>query len=73
VTIGEGLSDVNTVGALAARHDLPPERIWIVPEGRVGAHVREGTRQLADATLEAGFNLSSRLAVTLWGDALRPL
>jgi hypothetical protein len=50
------LSDVSTVGALAALHDLPAERFWIVPEGRVGAHVREGTRQLADATLEAGFN-----------------
>jgi organic radical activating enzyme len=66
------LSDVSTVAALAELHELPTDRVWIVPEGRVGSHVREGVRQLAEIVLESGFNLSTRLMVSLWGAAMKP-
>jgi hypothetical protein len=55
------ISDVTTIGSLVAIHGLPPSRVWVTPEGTTAMTVLNRLREVADAALTAGFNLSARL------------
>jgi 7-carboxy-7-deazaguanine synthase len=55
------ISDVSTIGTLATIHDLPPSRVWVTPEGTTAEAVLPRLRDVSDAALTAGFNLSARL------------
>lgn len=48
--------------------DVSPARVWIMPEGRSSVDVMQAQRDLVDAVVERGYNLSTRLHVLLWGD-----
>jgi len=61
------ISDVTTVTTLVTIHGLPPERVWIVPEGTTAATSLDRLNDVSDAALNAGFNLSTRLSALVGG------
>ena len=66
-------SDVAEVqGLLLRMHALTgrvvdPSRVWIMPEGRTPHDVDRHARYVAEAAVAAGFNMTTRLHVQLWG------
>jgi 7-carboxy-7-deazaguanine synthase len=42
--------------------------VWVMPRGTSPAAVLDGQRRLADAVLNRGWNVSTRLHILLWGD-----
>jgi organic radical activating enzyme len=60
--------DLAEVAALAATHAIPPERIFLMPEGRDSATLRGRMGWLAEACAARGYNLSDRLHIHLYGD-----
>lgn len=67
------VSDVSTVLSLCTLHGVPPELVWVVPEGTRTQGVLDTGRRVAGAAVEMGFNLSARLHVELWDRASREL
>jgi 7-carboxy-7-deazaguanine synthase len=61
------VSDVGTIATLVTIHGLPPSRVWVTPEGTSAITVLNRLRDVSEAALSAGFNLSARLN-TLVGD-----
>lgn len=47
--------------------NLPDSSVWIMPEGSSFASQLENMRELCDAILDEGWNLSPRLHVLIWG------
>jgi organic radical activating enzyme len=60
--------DIAEVLAIQATHAIDPARIFLMPEGRDSATVRERARWLAQSCSHHGFNLSDRLHIHLFGD-----
>jgi len=56
------ISDVTTIGSLVSGHGLPAKQVWVTPEGTSAMIVLNRLREVADAALTAGFNLSARLS-----------
>ncbi|MET7720659.1 7-carboxy-7-deazaguanine synthase QueE [Streptomyces mirabilis] len=63
-----GLDDVREVQAFTAAHGIPPRLVWVMPEGIDTATLSARLGELADPAIAAGFNLSHRLHVAIWGD-----
>ncbi len=61
-------SDLEQVLDLARTYDMVPRRIFLMPEGRDGATLRERGRWLGDLCASHGFNYTDRLHIHLWGD-----
>jgi len=61
------VSDVTTVTTLVTIHGLPSERVWVVPERMTAASSIDRLGAVSDATLNAGFNLSTRLSALVGG------
>lgn len=59
---------VTEVLDLIAKHDLPRERIFLMPEGTDSATLRERERWLAPLALQHGLRLSDRMHIHLYGD-----
>lgn len=57
------VEDVADAAKLTASCGVPPERVWIVPEGLTTPVQLHRLRRLAPAALAQGFNLSPRLQV----------
>ena len=57
--------DISTVATLAAVHGLPPELIWISPEGATRSRVLEVTADVAEAALAHGFSFATRVGVLI--------
>ena len=55
------VSDVATIGTLVTIHGLPASRVWVIPEGTTSLAMLNRMREVADAALSAGFNLSPRI------------
>jgi len=62
-----GRADLEEIAGLERAYGLAP--IWVMPEGASAAAVLTGMRDLADAVLARGWNLTPRLHTLLWGDA----
>ena len=60
--------DLAEVLELQARHAIPSERLFLMPEGRDSATLRERTVWLADLCAQHGLRLSDRLHIHLYGD-----
>ena len=63
-----GPSDIDEVLSLSKKHDLPAERIVLMPEGTTAAAINDRGRWLAEACASHGFRFSTRLHILLWGD-----
>lgn len=60
-------ADLDEISELESAYGLAP--IWVMPEGTNADAVLAGMRELADAVLARGWNLTPRLHTLLWGDA----
>jgi 7-carboxy-7-deazaguanine synthase len=56
------VSDVATAASLVALHELPADRVWIVPEASSAATALDRLADVYDAAMTAGFNVSTRLS-----------
>ena len=61
-------ADLDEVLALQAAHAIPASRIFLMPEGRDSAALRERARWLAPICSEHEFSFSDRLHIHLHGD-----
>ncbi len=61
-------ADVEEVLALAERHTIPPERLWLMAEGTDTAVLAARERWLAQLCLANNLTLSKRLHIELYGD-----
>jgi organic radical activating enzyme len=60
-------ADWDDARRLISEHELPRERIMLMPEGMTDAVLRERAAWLADLCAEQGLRLSPRLHVWMWG------
>lgn len=60
--------DLDEVLAVQHAHDIPGERIFLMPEGRDSETIRTRSRWLADMCSQKGFNFTDRLHIHLFGD-----
>ncbi|HKT85437.1 MAG TPA: 7-carboxy-7-deazaguanine synthase QueE [Novosphingobium sp.] len=60
--------DVDEVRALQQAHPIPPERIFLMPEGRASGVLRERSVWLAEICARSGYRFTDRLHIHLWGD-----
>lgn len=66
--VTRAVSDLDEVDALVRRFGIPRDDVWIMPEGTTPDAVMSGQKTLAQATIDRGYNLSSRLHTLLWSD-----
>jgi len=59
--------DLEDALRLIAEHSLAAERVMLMPEGLTDERVRENAVQLVEPCRRAGFRLSPRLHLWLWG------
>ena len=60
--------DLDEVKAIAQTYAIPPGRLFVMPEGTDSATLRERTRWLAEAAMQAGWRFTDRLHIHLYGD-----
>ncbi len=63
-----GEPDLDEVLDVVRRVGLPPERVFLMPQGTSSEAIRERGRWLADVCVKLGFRYSHRVHVELWGD-----
>ncbi|MFG2404257.1 7-carboxy-7-deazaguanine synthase QueE [Streptomyces brevispora] len=61
-------ADVDQVAAHAHTHNLPPDTVWVMPEGTNTTELDTRLRVIADPAIAAGFNITGRLHVNAWGN-----
>lgn len=61
-------ADLDEVLALRQTYAIPAERIFLMPEGRTSATLRERSRWLSELCGVHAFRLSDRMHIHLWGD-----
>jgi 7-carboxy-7-deazaguanine synthase len=54
-------TDVATINTLVMIHGLPANRVWVSPEGTSAATVVTRLHEVAEAALQAGFNVAPRI------------
>jgi len=59
--------DLDTIDTLVDRHAIPPETVWIMPEGQRVPSLLRRHRELAERIMASGYNTTTRLHVLLWG------
>lgn len=62
------LADLDEVEALREHYALPAERLYLMPEGRNAAVIRERSVWLSEVCVNRGYRFSDRLHIHLWGD-----
>lgn len=60
--------DVTEVSGVTDRLGIPSGAVWVMPEGTTAGQVSARLPSLAEAAIAAGFNLTTRLHVHVWGD-----
>ena len=60
--------DVAEVAQLVTAHKIPPERVFLMPEGTDSATLRQREEWLVPLCLKHGFRMSVRLHIHLFGD-----
>ncbi len=62
------LRDLEEVGSIVSDIDIPPEMVYIMPEG-VDVHALKVTSaRIANEVVRQGWNLTTRLHIALWGN-----
>ena len=65
--VAQTTADVAEIRRIVREYDVPHEAVWVMPEGVDSAALAARAALLADEVLSAGFNLTTRLHVLLWG------
>lgn len=66
--VARDAADIAEIDALAAAHAITPERIYVMPEGTDSETLRARGKALAAVIGEAGFHISDRLHIHLFGE-----
>lgn len=61
-------ADLREAGEAARQAGIPPDLVWIMPEGTAPAVLAARMQALAGPAIEAGYSLTTRLHVLVWGD-----
>ncbi|GIX06123.1 MAG: 7-carboxy-7-deazaguanine synthase [Candidatus Poribacteria bacterium] len=61
----EDLAEIET---LIAQVPIPPETVFLMPQGRTWEELRPKMEWLAEVCLRRGYRLSPRLQIEIWGD-----
>lgn len=62
------ISDLEEVAWIATQCDIPRDKIWIMPEGTNILTIEHHMREIAEAVIGYGWNLTTRLHVQIWGE-----
>jgi 7-carboxy-7-deazaguanine synthase len=62
------LVDLDEVRRLVASNNIPKSQVWIMPEGCSQNVIGKRLEDVAQKVLDLGWNLTSRLQVTIWKD-----
>ena len=65
VTDAKALDEVDEV---CYQYGIPYNRVYIMPEGTVSEIVETGLKNIAEEVIERGYNLTTRLHVSIWGN-----
>jgi 7-carboxy-7-deazaguanine synthase len=60
------VSDLDEIGAMVEECGL--RNVWVMPEGTEASTITARLAELAPATMDRGWNLTTRLHILLWGD-----
>jgi 7-cyano-7-deazaguanosine (preQ0) biosynthesis protein QueE len=62
------VGDLDEVQAVVDECRVPGSSVWVMPEGTSAAAIGDALGALAEPVVERGWNLTTRLHVTVWGD-----
>ena len=60
-------NDVEEIKTLVARHKIKPEKVFLMPEGRIEEEVKANQAKLVQVAIDNGFNVTTRLHVLIFG------
>jgi 7-carboxy-7-deazaguanine synthase len=60
--------DLEEVLNLIARYAIPPEQVYLMPEGTTGPHLAEKQAWLIEVCKAQGFHFTTRLHILVYGD-----
>lgn len=60
-------TDLTEVLHLVETYHIPPEKVWLMPEGSSAAVLNKRRKWLVDICKEYGFRYSDRLHIQIWG------
>lgn len=66
--VAQETGDLPEIDGLCAAIGIPADRVWVMPEGKTEFDVAYRGAVLADEIIARGWNVATRLHVTLWGD-----
>ncbi len=64
----EAESDLEEIAQIVAQLDWPKKRVLLMPQARTPAELNERLAWLAGRCVSAGYRLSPRLHIEIWGD-----
>lgn len=62
------IEDIPEILTMINNHQIPAERVFLMPEGRTRAELAAHTDLVAELAKKYKFNFTSRLHIELWGD-----
>ncbi|MFE3378730.1 7-carboxy-7-deazaguanine synthase QueE [Streptomyces anulatus] len=60
-------ADLEEVHRFVQDHNIPEHLVWIMPEGTSAPDLADSLQLLAEPAIAAGYNLTQRLHIALWG------
>ena len=60
-------SDLSEILELLSRYAIPPEKVWLMPEGRERQSLTRRRQWLVEICKTHGFNYTDRLHIQIWG------
>ena len=65
--VAGGTEDIPEILEIVGDYEIPPNRVYLMPEGRTPEEVEEHQRELIEVAKELNFNVTTRLHVIVWG------
>lgn len=62
-----GDEDLPEILDLVETYNIPPERVFLMPEGRTEEEVKRHQTELVELAKKEGFNVTTRLHILIWG------
>lgn len=62
-----GPDDITEILELVLDHQIPPQKVFLMPEGRTEEEVTKHTQELVELAKAYNFNVTTRLHVLIWG------
>lgn len=62
-----GDEDLPEILELVDKYKIPPERVFLMPEGRTEEEVERHQKELVQIAIDNNFNVTTRLHVLIWG------